>query len=174
MANEIFDKASTANLQRYLRQLSYHCAAISPPPIDGVWESATERSLSEFQKEHALPVTGRADKITWDRLREEYLRSMAENSPPTTVSLFPREKGFSVSEGDEGLLAELIIYMLGELSATYGFPVLPEARVIDADLTRIIADFQEKNGLQPSGKVDRMTWDALAREHNLLEGGKYN
>lgn len=174
MANGMFDIEATRNLQQYLRQLSYHSSAISPPPIDGNWESATERALSEFQKEYGLNVTGHADKTTWDRLRAEYLLSLAENSPPEEVALFPRKKSFSVSEGDGGILAELIIYMLGELSATYGFSIHFEAKVIDADLALIIADFQEKNGLPPNGKVDRVTWDALAREHNRLEDGKYN
>ena len=173
MAENMFEREAIKNLQKYLRQLSYHNDEISPLPIDGIWDSATERALSSFQSLYNLPVTGRADRITWDILKREYDRSLSENSPPAPLLIFPRIKGYAVSEGDDGILAQVIIYMLDELSAVYGFPIDPESGSFDSHTSALISDFQYRNGLPQSGRVDRETWDRLAAEYNLL-GGKYN
>ena len=78
---------ATLNLQRYLRQLSYHHPEITPPPIDGIFERDTEESLKNFQAMVGLPVTGRADRRTWDALYAMYRASIAENEPPRTVAI---------------------------------------------------------------------------------------
>ena len=174
MADSMFEKEAIRNLQKYLRQLSYHNPDISPLPIDGIWGSATAKALSEFQSVYNLPITGRADKITWNILKREYDRSLSENSPPAPLLIFPRIKGYAVSEGDGGALAQVIIYMLDELSSTYGFTIDPDTKVLDSRTSALISDFQRRNGLPQSGKVDRETWDRLAEEYNLLDGGKYN
>ena len=58
MATEI-EKNAVANLQRYLRTLYYFDDALSPTPVDGVFDRATEEAVRRFQREEGLPVTGR-------------------------------------------------------------------------------------------------------------------
>lgn len=175
MASNMFERDAIKNLQLYLRQLSYHNDSIPSSPIDGIWDSATERSLSEFQRYYKLPITGRADRVTWEKLKTEYDSSVSKHSPPVSVNLFPRSpESYALEEGAEGFLAKVIIYILGELSATYGFPVYEDAKALDSRIIGLILEFQRINGLNESGKVDKETWDRLANEYNLLEGGKYN
>ena len=165
----MFERDAIRNLQRYLRQLSYHNENISPAPIDGIWDTATKKALSEFQSYYGLPITGRADSETWAMLLDEYNKSIKKNSLAVPIYPFPRgDDGFDVGEGDSGLLAEVIIYILAEISQTYGFPVYADAKVIDRAIADVIADFQRRNFLEDSGRVDRSTWDALARDYNNL------
>ena len=157
------------NIQRYLRQLSYHNDAINPVPIDGVWATATQRAVAEFQRQNGLPVTGTVDRNTWERLKEEYDRSIAVNSPPESLELFPREpQDYALSVGDKGFLVDTVQYILSELESIYYFPSFSLTGTYDDITASVVAEFQKRNRITPSGKVDRETWDALAIQHNIL------
>ena len=71
MPTEI-EKTAVANLQRYLRTLYYFDDTLSPTPVDGVYDRATEEAVRRFQKTEELPVTGRVDQETWERLFARY------------------------------------------------------------------------------------------------------
>ena len=157
------------NIQKYLRQLSYHDEAINPVPIDGIWESDTARAVAAFQAKSSLPVTGRVDRETWEALRLAYEESIAQNSPPTALELFPREpRDYSLGVGDEGFLVDVVQYILGELESIYYFPAFSITGTYDTATADAIADFQRRNQIGASGRVDRETWDALAIQHNIL------
>ena len=157
------------NIQKYLRHLSYHNDAISPVPIDGVWATDTQRAVAEFQRQNGLTVTGTVDRTTWERLKEAYDRSIAANSPPESLGLFPREpQDYSLSIGDQGFLVDTVQYILSELESIYFFPSFSITGTYDDITANIVAEFQKRNKITPSGKVDRETWDALAIQHNIL------
>ena len=77
------------NLQTYLRQIAYHDPGMTIPPVDGVFDSETKKALEEFQKEHGLPVTGIADQQVWEVLYAAYRSSLANNSTPLKMDIFP-------------------------------------------------------------------------------------
>lgn len=157
------------NIQKYLRQLSYHDEAINPVPIDGIWESDTARAVAAFQSKNNLAVTGRVDLETWEALRSAYEKSIAENSPPTTLDLFPREpQDYSLGIGDKGFLVDAVQYIISELESIYYFPNFNISGIYDNATAEAIADFQRRNRIGASGRVDRETWDALAIQHNIL------
>lgn len=170
MQRYIFENDAVRMLQTYLRHLSYHDGSLPAVPIDGIFDSATRSALSEYQRTRALPVTGSADRETFDRLRDEYLESLAKRSPPMAVELFPRApENYSLGEGDCGFLADAVIYMLCELSTLYGFgDGIFESSTFDSAVADALRHFQSKNALEASGRVDRATWDALAAQHNYL------
>ncbi len=66
---ELDPLATMAGIQGRLRDLGEYGHA-----VDGVWGPRTVRALRNFQRAHALPVTGRADDATVARLRESYGR----------------------------------------------------------------------------------------------------
>lgn len=37
-------------------------------PLTGTFDTVTERAIKEFQRLHGLPMTGRVDRMTWNRL----------------------------------------------------------------------------------------------------------
>ncbi len=162
------EKEAIRNIQRYLRQLSYEYPEIPTPPVDGIFETTTANSLKAFQQMAALPVTGKADRETFERLFEEYEASLLRNSSPVPIAHFPRiSTGYALQEGDESFLVRLLQYALRELSIIYGGAEdLEETGVYDTDTADAVKDFQKRNGLPQTGEVDRITWDTLANVYN--------
>ena len=161
---------ATANLQRYLRQLSYHHPEITPPPIDGIFESNTERALREFQAMRGLPVTGRADRRTWDELYSMYRASVAENEPPRTVAILPFVAGeILLEKGDEGFTINVLQYMLRELGESLAeLEEIEISGVFDEPTARAVRLFRKQNGLPEGETVDLVTWNTLVDRFNRL------
>ncbi|MBE6584516.1 MAG: hypothetical protein E7649_06030 [Ruminococcaceae bacterium] len=169
MDSNIFERDAITNVQRYLRQLSYHDENINPVPIDGIWDSETARALAEFQRQNGLSPTGTVNRVTWELLKQRYDQSIALNSPPAKLDIFPRiPQNYSVGEGDVGFTVTAIQYILGELEQLYTFEKFTPSGVYDSATSAIVKLFQEKNGITPTGRTDRETWDAMAVQHNLL------
>ena len=168
MDNNPFNRDAISNIQRYLRQLSYH-TDIPPVPIDGIWDSATKDAVTEFQKINGLEPTGTVDRATWDILKAAYDESVAQNSPPVPLALFPRwPQGISIGPGDKSFLVDIVQYLVSELSRIYYFPSPPESGEYDRATFEAVRDFQMRNNITPTGRVDRETWDAMAIQHNIL------
>lgn len=162
--------AAVENLQRYLRQLSFHEPTISTPPVDGIFESATDRSLREFQTSRNLPVTGRADRTTWDLLYAAYRASLSDNSPPRAIDVFSRYPARQrIGLGRLGFDVLSIQHMLQELSALYGsFDGVTTSGIYDEMTANAIRRFQSQNRLPVTGEVDLLTWNSLADQYNLI------
>ncbi len=158
------ERDAIRNLQTYLRQLSYTDSNIASPPIDGIFDTVTESSLRAFQRRSSLPESGVADRATWNRLYEEYLLSLGQNAVPAPLSLFPRvPDGYSLSRGDEYYLVSIIQLLLNELRIIYDtFIPLVVSGIFDEATEANIIDFQSKNQLPVTGRVDRATWDRIA------------
>lgn len=169
-----FERDAILNTQTYLRHLSFHDERLGEPgavPVDGIWDSATRDALIRFQESRRLPVTGAVDRATWELLKAEYDRSVAENSPPAMLALFPRyPSGFVIKQGDSGYLAATVNFLLNQLERLYFFQRLPEggSDVYGEETAALVRDFQKRNAIPVTGNVDRETWDAMAIQHNLL------
>lgn len=173
MEQNIFEREAITDIQRYLRHLSFHESDIKDVPIDGIWESRTAESVRDFQKKYSLPPTGTVDRATFDKLKEEYDRSVALNSPPATIDLFPRSPmGFELKKDDTGYLVSTVQFLLDQLERVYKFPDIPQSGIYDTVTENAVSDFQRRNLISPTGMVGRETWDALVIQHNLLD--KYN
>ena len=169
-----FERDAIENVQRHLRHLSFHDDRLGEQgsvPLDGIWDSATRNVLIKFQQSRGLPVTGTVDRATWDILKAEYDASVAQNSPPAALYLFPRyPQGFEIKKGDKGYLVITVQHLLRELERLYHFPTLPQepSGIYDENTAELVSDFQRRNQINPTGNVGRETWDAMAVQHNLL------
>lgn len=171
MATNIFEKDAIKNIQRYLRQLSFHDDGINPVPIDGIWADQTRRALIQFQRSQGIPATGTVDNNTWAILKQKYDESVALNSPPLKLDLFPRNiygLEYEMTVGEIGFLVTAVQYLLGELSRLYSFPECAPSGVYDEETASLVREFQKRNGIEATGKVGRETWDAMVAQHNLL------
>lgn len=162
--------AAVENLQRYLRQLSYDEPDIPPVPIDGIFENRTEDALREFQRLRGLEVTGNADRETWDRLYRDYRASLASNSPPRAILIFPPSPaGYHLSPGSIGFPVEAIQRMLLELQHHYKeLETVAQTGVYDEQTQRAVRLFQEKNALPIDTAIGLLTWNTLADQYNAL------
>lgn len=164
----ISQKQAISNLQRYLRTISYNDVDIPSPPIDGIFESRTRDSLLAFQKKHGLYPSGVGDRETWNKLYEEYLRYEVQNAPPSPLNVFPRvPDGYSLSLGDEYFLVSIIQLLLNELRLIYdSFLPLVTNGIYDESTEANVRDFQSKNLLDVTGKVDKATWDKIVSAYD--------
>ena len=162
---------AVANLQRYLRQLSYWETSIPMPPIDGVFDSQTEEALREYQRLRGLEATGRADFETWERLYDDYRASLAEHSPPRQVSVFAAyPEGYVMREGESGFAVMTLQYMLSELRHSYQWlEDLEMSGIYDAPTAEAVRRFQVQNNLPGEMGVGQATWNAIVDQYNTLQ-----
>ena len=163
-----YEEAANANLQRYLRQLSYFDQSIPRPPLDGIFEAATEEALRAYQRSAGLPETGIADAQTWERLYADYVSSLDDNSPPAPIYIFPRHpQGYAIVEGAEGFIVLAAQYLLNEMLTAYGEDEMLASQngIFDSDTVAATKRFQQLHRLSEDGKIDRITWNHLAAAH---------
>ena len=139
------------------------------PPVDGIFESDTEEALRNFQSLRGLPVTGNADRRTWELLYEAYRASLSDNSPPRGVDFFSRNpERQTIGRGREGFDVAVVQYMLRELSQLYsGLEAITVNGIYDVPTETAVRTFQEKNFIPQTGEVDLLTWNSLADQYNL-------
>ncbi len=169
------DKSYILNLQRYLRLIADTEDDIPRPPLDGIFDSATENSLRAYQASRRLPVTGRADFETWEHLYADYLLALEKTAPANGLYLFPDTPiDFAVYPDEEYFLVMIIQYILNELRLIYDdIPQNTLSGNYDAKTRQGVLAFQRHQGLSQTDRVDRATWNALVDAHNrLFDGGK--
>ena len=155
------------NLQRYLRRLSFDNPALLRVPVDGIFESATEDAVRAFQAQYGLPETGRADRATWDRIYDAYLRAERASDRSTTTNFFPRyPEGYELTIGEESLTVSLLQLLLRELSVIYDTLVFAEVTgIFDTETEQNVRRFQQASLLPETGKVDLATWNRILRDY---------
>ena len=164
------EKTAVANLQRYLRTLYYFDDSLSPTPVDGIYDRATEEAVRRFQSAAGLPVTGRVDQDTWERLFERYAQEKAFRRAPARIAHFPRvPPDYRVAIGEEQFLVRVIQHALQEIAIDFAFPAaVPQSGKYDEDTANAVRVLQRVSGLPEDGEVDRATWEELARYYNHL------
>ena len=169
MPTEI-EKTAIANLQRYLRTLHYLDETLSPLPVDGVFDRATEEAVRRFQTGEELPVTGRVDQQTWERLFARYESEKAFRRAPARIAHFPRvPPDYRVVIGEEQFLVRVIQHALQEIALDFPFPAaVPQSGKYDEDTANAVRVLQRVSNLPEDGEVDRATWEELVRYYNRL------
>ena len=164
------EKTAVSNLQRYLRSLYYFDDALSPLPVDGVYDRATREAVQRFQENEELPATGRVDQLTWERLFERYETERAFRASPARIAHFPRVPAdYRVTVGEEQFLVRVIQHALQEIALDFTFPAaVPQSGRYDEDTANAVRVLQRVSGLPEDGEVNRATWEELARYYNHL------
>ena len=78
---DITGSGPVRELQKYLLELSYATHGYPHLSIDGIFGVQTRDVLSLFQRRNRLPVTGVADRRTWEALYAAYLLARAAREP---------------------------------------------------------------------------------------------
>lgn len=168
MADNHNEREAISNLQKYLRRLSQFDNDIRLVPIDGIYEEDTRLAVLEFQQKYGLPLTGVADRATWNMIFDKYSDLTEEKNPPDMLSLFPRNpSGYELQTGDAQFLVDAVQFILDELRIDYD--TLGEVKrtgTYDTATENAVREFQRINSLNITGKVNKSTWDALATQYN--------
>lgn len=161
------ERDAIRNLQRYLRRLSEEENGILPVPIDGIFDRRTEEALSEFQRMRGFPVTGRADRETFDALYAEYLRLTLEEDLRVPIDFFPSvPPNYETVTGENSAFVTLLQFMLSELTLVYDAYEPPSLTgIFDEETEDAILRFQAIHGLPATGRLNRNTWNRLSEEY---------
>lgn len=87
----VLQEGSTGEQVRYLQYmlsvLSQYIQTIPPLAIDGIYGSATRDAVYAAQRRFGLPLTGRVDDVTWQKIYDQY--SGIENTTLRDRETFP-------------------------------------------------------------------------------------
>lgn len=153
-------------LQRQLNRIADNYPAIPRlSAIDGYFGVETEEAVRAFQRIFNLTVDGIVGKATWYKVKSIYngIKSLNELyseglTPEEVQREFPRQ----LQEGDTGLDVRTVQYILAVVA--YFDPQLPVPRVdgiFDQDTRDAVMAFQRAYDLDPTGVVNRETWNRL-------------
>ncbi len=157
---------AVANLQKYLRALSFSDDRIERVPVDGIFDTNTQKALRSFQRTRGLEETGIAYKETFDKLYEEYAELEAAAREGCAAIFFPKNSEYyEASAGEQHSFITLLQLLLQELSVVYEW----EDEILvggeyDDKTERAIRQFQEISRLPITGRVDKRTWRRLVED----------
>ena len=150
------------SLQTMLRTLAEHDDRYQTVVPDGVYSPQTMRAVSQFQRNHGLPITGVTDQQTWEEIVARYEPALVfvDEAQPVEIILNPNEV---LVLGDSSPYLYVAQAMLIVLSQVYGSIGMPPATVMLDDATAdSLSSFQALTGLPITGNLDKHTWKHLA------------
>lgn len=155
-------------VQKFLRLLSRYDSDMTPLIPDGVYGPETREEVSKFQRLQGIPVTGIVDFVTWNILYSEYKKALEFAREAEYILPFNEVgDGNSISADDSGNIVYIIQIMLETLGTVYRELVnQPITGTFDDITTKNVREFQVKNNLEPTGEVDKITWNKLAQSYN--------
>ncbi len=158
-------------LQEWLRELHFAGYPIDLVTPSGTYGDETRAAVRQLQVYAGLDPSGIVDEETWNRLRQEYKNALYEKQPPSGVNPFPNETGFKVGIGQISDLVTIIQLMLRDISAYMDLDFEDISGIYDADTREAVSEFQRRSGFEPTGVVDKRTWDAMTEFYNKNNRG---
>ena len=159
--NESFVGQPVRSLQTMLRVLAERDDRYTPVIPDGVYSSQTMTAVSNFQRNHGLPVTGITDQITWEAIVAEYEPALThvDEAQVVEIILNPNEV---IRRGQSSPYLYVAQAMLLVLSEIYGIGMPSQSGILDTPTSDSLASFQALNNLPMTGELDKVTWKHLA------------
>ncbi len=154
-------------VQMWLRALAQRKGIHPLPAVDGVYSEDTANAVRCFQSAHGLPATGVVDFATWTAIRKAYepVCACAGLPGPLYVQCPDLELGAA------GSYIFILQALLNTLSPHFGnFTPVAYTGEYDTSTRERICCIQKCSGLPDGGRVDRLTWNALATLYNSSQG----
>ena len=155
------------SLQTMLRVIREDAGYTDNVIPDGIYGSSTMEAVSQFQREHGLPVTGVTDLQTWETILAQYEPALirTEAAEPLQLILNP---GQVLRRGEYHPYLFLIQAMLAALADVYGSVPPPQMTgILDLATAEAVSAFQYLSALPETGEVDKITWKHLALQYPL-------
>lgn len=155
----------TREIQEKLRAISLREGTLPEISVDGVYGPLTSLSVSAFQQQNDLPVTGEVNYETWLVLNDEYERVLFASKQPDSIAAL--ECNIRLRYGSTGsnvFLLQTMLRYIGEQHYNIGGVV--RNGIYDDNTMRAMREYQRAAGLKMTGETDKATWDALAPLYN--------
>ena len=159
--NESFVGQPVRSLQTMLRVLAERDNRDTPIIPDGVYSAQTMAAVSNFQRNHGLPVTGITDQITWETIAAEYEPALThvDEAQMVEIILNPNEVIHREQSSPYLYVAQAMLLVLSRM---YGIGSPSQSGTLDSATADSLASFQALNGLPMTGELDKVTWKHLA------------
>ncbi len=156
-------------IQTELNQISNHYPSINKLyPIDGIFGSATENSVRQFQRIFNLTDDGIVGKATWYKLVYAYVGNLRLNELNSEGQrLFGENLSYpdAISLSDTGEKVSNLQFFLSVISsADATIPPVVIDGVFGEKTLEAVKAFQSEYGLEVTGVVDSVTWDEIYDE----------
>lgn len=160
------------NIQYLLAYLSQFYNTIPPITIDGIYGPATTNAVIAFQETFDLPVTGEVDFDTWDVLYRTYL-GFLETIPFQYVegNILPYPGvPLRLGSNDDSVrvLQEYLNFVAQFIDE---IPSVNVTGFFGTQTQQAVLAFQRYAGIEPTGTVGSVTWNALANLYSDLYNG---
>ena len=152
-------------LQRQLNRITKDYPFLGKLTVDGVFGSRMAATVRAFQKQFNLTADGVVGKATWYKIKSIYngVKGLAElYSEGITPEEAQRAFAEILQEGDTGEPVRVAQYYLSVIS--YFDPQIPQViidGIFDQNTREAVLALQQRNGLEPTGIIDRPTWNAI-------------
>ncbi len=161
------------SLQTMLRVIREDAGYTDNVIPDGIYGKSTMDAVTQFQRDHGLPITGVADQQTWERIRAEYTPALVSIGPAQPLQLI-LNPGQILKKGDRHPYIFLVQVMLTALSQIYGSVSQPQiSGLMDLSTVESVASFQYLSNLPQTGEIDKLTWKHLALQYPLAVNLKH-
>ena len=160
-------------IQVRLNRISRNYPSIPKIPVtDGIYGPDTEAAVREFQRIFGLTEDGIIGRSTWYAIERIYnaVKRLSELNaegltPDDVRDVLPR----ILQEGDTGTDVRELQYLLAFVgNFTETLPVIAVDGVFGPTTRQAVEQFQQQQGLEPSGIVDTVTWNRLYNTYRSL------
>jgi len=165
--------SDVAVFQYYLSYISRFYDTIQSIPINGVFDEETRAAVISAQATFGLAQDGIVGENTWNAVYKAY-RGIVDTIPieykEGTVIPFPGVTLTLGSESDEvGVLQSYLNY----IAQTYTeIPSVPVTGYFGTRTREAVISFQRVFGLPATGRVNAITWSAIASIYSDLYNGR--
>ncbi len=159
---ESFVSQPIRSLQTMLRALAEHDDRYQTVVPDGVYSSQTMSAVSQFQRNHGLPVTGVTDQATWEEIVRRYEPAIVfvDQAEPVEIILNPNEVLLLGDSSPYLYVAQALLLVLSQVYGSVGTPSM--TGILDDATADSLSSFQSLIGLPITGNLDKVTWKHLA------------
>ncbi|WMJ76705.1 MULTISPECIES: peptidoglycan-binding domain-containing protein [unclassified Sedimentibacter] len=156
-------------VQYFLNVFSAYHSSIPAVDINGMLNTMTINSITEFQKTFNIPATGEIDCETWNNMYYS-MQGILNTLPPTAISLpallYPGETYSEGSEGSEVYIMQQYLEFIS--NAIPDIPSIDPTGIFDYITTESVIAFQTLYGITPTGIIEQQTWNKIVDVYRQL------
>ncbi|WP_242965897.1 peptidoglycan-binding protein [Pygmaiobacter massiliensis] len=163
-------------MQRQLNRISKNYPALGTLQVNGTFDSATQSSVKNFQKQFSLTQDGVVGKSTWYKISYIYVavkklaELTSEGEKPTGLPSTGTYPGTALKQGDTGANVKRVQFYLSVLSEfNSSIPTVSIDGIFGPATTAAVKAFQATVPTTQDGVVGPVTWAALYNEFMSTE-----